>query len=276
MHRKRAVQCAIGVIALVLLCLLVREVYLMRKGYQSVRIENSEEVAEKIRTGLGHRAYKLHITFRAHTDNEEVIKSLVDDLIEKALYESDDPTGGDYIRYQLGGYQMNYSVDRTFLAYKYKMELMPTYYSTRDQEAYVDTEVARILEELQAQDKTEEEKVRIVHDYVTELLSYDSVHKDNRNSHGKTTAYAALRYHQAVCQGYTVLSYRLLKELGVRCRIVTGDAEVNGIRERHAWLKVNVDGSEWYVDPTLDDVGGCYDWFMKTEDAFSKDHWPED
>lgn len=253
----------------------VSEIYKSRQDYSGVEIGNSQEVSEKIRTGLKHRAYKLHISFRAHTDDEERIKALVDDLLEKALYESDDPAGGDYIRYQMGGYKMNYDVEKTLLGYEYRMELMPTYYSSSEQENYVDERVAQILVSMAADTCTDEEKTRKVHDLVTGMLSYDSVHKNNMNSHGKTTAYAALRYGQAVCQGYAVLCYRLLKELGVSCRIVTGDAEVNGIREYHAWLKVDIDGEELYMDPTLDDVSGSYNWFLKPEAEFSSDHWPE-
>ena len=75
--------------------------------------------------------------------------------------------------------------------------------------------MAKVLTELDAGALSEEGKIRKVHDYLVDTLSYDSVHKDNQSSHGKTTAYAALKYHQVVCQGYAVLGYRLLKELGV-------------------------------------------------------------
>ena len=91
-------------------------------------------------------------------------------------------------------------------------------------------------------------------------------------SHGKTTAYAALKYHQAVCQGYAVLTYRLLKELGIDCRIVMGDAIVEGVRERHAWIMVETEEGKRYMDPTLDDVYNCDTWYMKTEEEFARDH----
>jgi len=275
---KTATTIAILILAIsgIFLGILAKEIFLSRQDFCSVQIGNSEAVAEKIRTGLKHRAYKLHISFRAHTNDEEGIKALVDDLLEKALYESDDPAGGDYIRYQLGGYQMNYDVEKTLLGYNYKMELMPTYYSSAEEEKYVDKEVEKILEELSARNLPEEERIRAVHDYVVQLLSYDSVHKANKQNHGKTTAYYALRYHQAVCQGYAVLCYRLLKELGVDCRIVTGllvsDGITEGNAERHAWLMVTVNGKELYMDPTLDDVKGSYDWYLKSAEDFDKDH----
>ena len=265
---------ALLVFMAVFLVFLAREYSESNKNYSGIQIENRQAVAEKIRTGFKHRAWKLHITFRAHTKDEELIKSLVDDLIEQALYESEDPAGGDYIRCQLGGYTMNYDVEELLYGYEYKMELMPTYYSTAEEEAFVDEEVAKILTELDAEGLSEEGKIRKVHDYLVENLSYDSVHKDNLQSHGKTTAYAALRYHQVVCQGYAVLGYRLLKELGVECRIVLGDAQVEGITERHAWLGVKTEDGMRYLDPTLDDVNSCYDWYLKTAEEFAADHRP--
>lgn len=296
-----------------LLILLAAEYSEYRRGYQGIRIGNSEAVAGKIRTGLKHRARKLHITFRSHTKDDRDIKRIMDELLEQALRESEDPCGGDYIRCQLGGYQMHYELKRSFLGYQCHMELMPTYYSTREQEDYVDVQVEGILTNLAQKAEagsdqsvqsrgagsgtekrgdavggkaegaaeytasainrlSDEQKIRLVHDYVTDLLSYDSVHKDKENSHAKVTAYAALRYHQVVCQGYAVLTYRLLKEMGLRCRIETGDAVVDGVKERHAWLRVSVGGRELYMDPTLDDVNSCYDWFLKTADEFGKDH----
>ena len=279
-RRRSTTVTAIAVLIMavfsILLGTLAKEFILSRQDFSGVEIGNSKAVAEKIRTGLKHRAYKLHISFRAHISDEERIKALVDDLLEKALYESGDPAGGDYIRYQLGGYKMNYDVEKTLLGYNYRMELMPTYYSSAEQEKYVDEEVGRILGELSAENLPEAERVRAVHDYIVQLLSYDSVHKANKESHGKTTAYYALRYHQAVCQGYAVLCYRLLKELSVECRIVTGllmpDGAAEGAAERHAWLMVTVNGKDLYMDPTLDDVNGSYDWYLKSAEDFDKDH----
>ena len=293
---KRRAAAILIPILLTLLILFAVEYTKGRKGFSGIRIANSDAAAENIRTGLKHRAWKLHITFRCHTKEDRDIKRMMDDLLEQALYESEDPAGGDYIRCQLGGYRMHYDIKRVFLGYQCHMELMPAYYSTRDEEEYVDAEIGRILTQL-AQDAgrqqrqgsgsfdessgdeadalkalTAEKKIRLVHDYVTDLLSYDSVHKDKENSHAKVTAYAALRYHQVVCQGYAVLTYRLLKEMGVPCRIETGDAVIDGVKERHAWLRVSVDGRELYMDPTLDDVNSCYDWFLITADEFGKDH----
>ena len=272
--KKRALTIMLAVFVSMAFGFLAREEMEMHKDYSGIRIANSGETAEKLRTGLKHRAYKLRITFRAHTRDEDRIKALVDDLLEKALYESGDPAGGDYIRYQMGGYSMHYEMEKRFLSYQYRMELMPVFYSTAEEEAYVDEQVGKILEDLDAQTLPDEEKVRRVHDYIVSSLSYDKVHKENSQSHAKTTAYAALRFHQVVCQGYAVLCYRLLKELGVSCRIVTGDVCMNGITERHAWLSVRIGEDTLYLDPTLDDVYSCYDWYLKSEEDFAADHRP--
>ncbi len=242
-------------------------------------LKTHAEIVERIRSALKNRSYRVTISFDSDsTPDKDKLKALVDDLMEQALYESDDPSGGDYIRYQLGGYRMNYKVENGPFKNKIIIRLRPSYYTSRDEEEYVDQMISQIVNELKEElpsDAGDADRIRLVHDYVTGLLDYDMVHKGNRSNHKKTTAYAALKYHRVVCQGYTVLTYRLLKELSVPCRIVTGDAVRDGRSERHAWLIIKLDDSIYCMDPTFDDVDECYDWYLKTQEEFSVDHTPD-
>ena len=241
------------------------------REYDGFYIKNSAKLSDKIRDALKNRSYAFTVSFDACDMDADKVKDIVDTLLEGALYESEDPKGGDYIRYQLGGYEMEYTVKRNPFGYSYRAHIIPAYYTNREEEEFVDHEIAQILSGFKDA-QSDREKIRAAHDFVTELLSYDSVHKENAYSHKKTTAYAALKYHRAVCQGYAVLTYRLLKELGIDCRIVTGDAYVLGNRERHAWLVVQVGGEELGLDPTLDDVNESHDWYLKPLSEFEKDH----
>ena len=242
-------------------------------------LKNHAEVAERIRAALKNRSYRVTISFDAKTEADgDKLKALTDEMMEEALYESDDPAGGDYIRYQLGGYRMNYGTEKGFLKQRTVIRLRPFYYTSREEEEYVDQSIARIVRELKEElpeDAGDAERIRLVHDYVTGLLDYDTVHRGNSSNHKKTTAYAALRYHTVVCQGYAVLTYRLLKEMAVECRIITGDAVYDGKKERHAWLIVRLGDSVYCMDPTFDDVNDCYDWYLKTPAEFAADHTPD-
>ena len=112
-------------------------------------------------------------------------------------------------------------------------------------------------------------KIRKIYQYVYENVAYDRVHKEKKHKHLKTTAYAALKYRTAVCQGYAVLMYRLLREAGVRTRIITGTATlVSGKKERHAWNIVEYQGVFYNLDVTWDRVTGTEECFMKEEQDF--------
>ena len=101
----------------------------------------------------------------------------------------------------------------------------------------------------------------MVHDYLVNNIEYDS---------GITnfTAYSALFEGTTVCQGYSLLYYKLLTEAGVQCRFITGSA--NG--EDHGWNLVKI-GDAWYnVDVTWDDTANTNRYFNLSQPLFSCDH----
>lgn len=105
---------------------------------------------------------------------------------------------------------------------------------------------------------------KTLHDYIVNNVEYD-------NSLSKYTAYSALFEKSTVCQGYSLLYYKLLTEAGVSCRYITG----SGNGESHSWNLVKV-GDAWYnVDVTWDDPEGgslTYDYFLKGSSSFNREH----
>ncbi|MEH6978148.1 transglutaminase domain-containing protein, partial [Bacillus pseudomycoides] len=98
-------------------------------------------------------------------------------------------------------------------------------------------------------------------------VSYDTSYK-------AYTAYEALVNRSAVCQGYTLLTYQLLKEAGIQSHIVTG----MGDGQAHAWNLVNIDGKWYHLDTTFDDPVPdkegrvTYSYFNMSDEQLSKDH----
>ena len=242
--------------------------------YSGIEIGNPEEISGVIRECMLDRSYRVSITFHARTLNRDRIAEMMDALYQGALYESDDPRGGDYLRWQCGGYTLTHSVERKWFRYTYTCRVVPKYYTTAEQEDFVDEAVTEIIEGFHLpKDAPEYEKVRCVRDYICDTVEYDTVHRHLTGSrHVQSTAYAALAYHTALCQGYAVLAYRLLKELGVETRIVTGTADVSGDPERHAWNIVRIGDVFYNLDITMDDVTGSFRFFLKTDRSFSADH----
>lgn len=246
------------------------------KTYQSVSVVNVGDTARAMQRSLKNRKWRINLTYKAHTDGAEddaKIKVLADELFEAALFESDDAMGGDYLRYQIGGYEVRYQADERLTNYAHTIRVLPNYYTTADEENEVNE---RVLDAVSEITKNADETIAVtrgIHDYICDNVTYDTVHKSGNFGHIGATAYGALHYGTATCQGYAVLTYRLLKECGIENRIVTGDyTHEDGTVEHHAWNIVNV-GGQWYnIDVTLDDVTETDDYFLKTDETFSEDH----
>ncbi len=235
-----------------------------------ISFANSDEIIETIHDGLGKHARSFTITYNADADHFEDTKKLVDELMNCAMYNTDSPTEGDYIRYQYGGYKLSYQKQDGKKNCDYTLTITPIYYSTIREEREVDEKTKVILEDLDIDKKTSEyEKVKSVYDYICRNVNYDYVHENNSLYHKDSTAYAALVKNYASCQGYAVAVFRLLKELGIECSVVTGTGINNrGESEFHAWNEVVLDGEIYNMDATWDSGREDYQYFLVKDEEF--------
>lgn len=119
----------------------------------------------------------------------------------------------------------------------------------------------------------EYEKVRYIHNYITENCSYITGVDDSYNS----TAYGCLVEKEANCEGYSKAFNMLAAEAGLKSVVVIGKTDKD---ENHAWNQVMVNG-EWYnIDVTWDDGDDENDprmlYFLCADDTFGKTHFPAD
>jgi len=237
-----------------------------------IAFTNADYVIEQMRKSLQAHDEKILIDYAADGDHMGDIGELVRELMDCALSETDSPSQGDYIKYQLGGYELEYGYEEQNGIYRYQLVITPSYYTTLQQEAKVDELVEQILRDMNF-DKTasDAEKVRRINDYVCATVKYDMVHRNKDLYHLKSTAYAALVNKRAVCQGYSVLMYRLLREAGVNTRVVTGTLQDNDTDEYHAWNLVEIDGVWYNLDVTWDVMLETEDYYLKTDGSMT-DH----
>ena len=280
MIKKAFVPIIMAVLIIIALLIYVRILHIdngnqkEQSSYSGIFIENTDEITAVLRQTLEHRTNSVKITFEAYTLDDTALEEVVDNLVQDAFYESDDPKGGDYLRYQYGGYELRYSSTKSADKYVYNVRLTPVCYTTIEQEEKVDEIVTKLLNTADVtKDSSDYDKAKWVHDYICDTVTYDTVHKHQPcSNHIQSTAYGALYYHTALCQGYAVLAYRLLKELGADVRIITGNSNVSGETEKHAWNIVRIDGLYYNMDVTLDDQDGNTDFFLKTDDYFKDTH----
>ena len=103
--------------------------------------------------------------------------------------------------------------------------------------------------------KTDEEKVKWVHDAIASRYEYDFAYTNH-------TALSMMDTGKGVCSAYTALFIELATRLGLQCGVAVSDSM------NHTWNIVKV-GKTWYhVDVTWDDQVGSYDYYLKTEAEF--------
>ncbi|MBV7274693.1 Ig-like domain-containing protein [Clostridiaceae bacterium UIB06] len=173
----------------------------------------------------------------------------------------------DYLKYSYAGYGFKadgYENDVT-INFSFK------YLTTKSQEDFVDSKVNSILGQIIDSSMTNDQKEKIIHDYIVKNVQYDM-------SLTRYSAYDALYEGKTVCQGYALLTYKMLSNVGIETRIVTGSANNGQETESHAWNLVKINGNWYHLDCTWDDpvpdVAGRvrYDYYNLTDSKMELDH----
>lgn len=161
-------------------------------------------------------------------------------------------------------YKYSGSSNTKKMVIKYKM----TYYTTKAQENYAKKETKKIANTIKKKNKGQFNRVKAVNDYIVGKVTYGG------RTDAKYTTYGVLKNNIAVCQGYSITGYRLLKEMNIPVRYVTGRSN----NENHSWLKVSVD-KKWYnLDITWNDPkpnnnhNRSYNYFLLNDKELRKSH----
>ena len=236
----------------------------------SGRLDNTEAVIAEIREGFRGHAKSITVTFDYRGDIFDELNAAVEPWVEAAMAETGDPAEGDYLRCQYGGYVWDSAFTEEKGVWHYTLRIEPDYYDYLVQETEVTEAVEALLGDFGFGAETQEaQKLSVIYDYLCRNVRYDAVHQKNPYSHLKSTAYGALILRSATCQGYCAALYRLLRESGADCRIITGAAG----GENHAWVIVGLNGLYYNLDPTWDAGAEEYTYFLSGSAAFG-DHVP--
>lgn len=128
-------------------------------------------------------------------------------------------------------------------------------------------------------EKSDYEKIKLVHDYLRDSIEYDStISKSNIYN-----IYGALVSRECVCEGYAKSFQYLMNAIEIDNTIVIGNAtNSNGETENHAWNYIKLDNKWYAVDVTWDDpivVGSGilsedskYKYFLKGAITMNQNH----
>ena len=222
---------------------------------------SEEEAVEQLRGYLVNRTEEFELYFTSKNTNYE---PLINEMMMQALSHTGNPKEGDYLAWHFAGWGggVDWYYESGVRHYTYIIQV--AYYTTADQEKELDTAVNQLLKSLNLSKKSDYEKVCAVYDYIRDNVTYDYENLNNPDSWVQYTAYGALMNKTAVCQGYANLLYRLLLELGIDNRIVTGET----LDGAHAWNIVKLGDVYYNADATWDAILGGHDYFLRNSIAF--------
>ncbi|SOB90771.1 uncharacterized protein DUF5050 [Ureibacillus xyleni] len=222
---------------------------------------NITDLTSILENELSKRSTAISIKYTGDTTN---ILEKVNEIIKNYGFK-DDYFRGILSKWQYGtyGYENNVTITVNL-----------TYLTTPQQEAFIQSEVERIVDSIIKPSMSVVEKVKAINDYVVlnTTYSFDS-------STTPHAAYAILNEGKGVCQAYALLTLRLLQEAGIEAKYVTGESRGEG----HAWNLVKIDGQWYHLDTTWNDPVFAdssvdhsdyvqYKYFLITDSAIREDH----
>lgn len=229
----------------------------------------TSEAADQLRESMKDRSTTVEIgLISEETITEDNFDSIANGLFEEMFSEAMAHTGvateGDYLRFQYGGLsgEMSGAVDSEGVSY-ITYTLTIAYYTTAAQETAMDSAVDELLADLNLSGASDYEKIKAVYDYICANVTYDYTNLEDDSYLLKYTGYAALLNGTAVCQGYAVLFYRLMLELGIDARVI---ASIEA--ENHAWNIVGLDDLYYNMDATWDAGMSSYSYFLRSPSGF--------
>jgi len=208
------------------------------------------------------------VTFYYYT-TQEPSTDIFYDIWDLSLEETGVPTQGDYLRWVWEYYYFQFYYDYVDGGYELSVTFDIYYYTDAYQEAALTEEIYYLLDYLNfTEDATDYEKIATVYTFLCTYVTYDYDTLYDDSYMLKYTAYAALMHGTAVCQGYAVLFYRLMRELDIPVRVITGQS--GGVN--HAWNIVAINGKYYNMDSTWDSNYGSnfdyYQYFMRSPNNF--------
>ncbi|MCM3207567.1 transglutaminase domain-containing protein [Paenibacillus illinoisensis] len=217
-------------------------------------ISTTKDLRQTLLTAMSQRTEELVFTYKGDVKG---LKKQLQSSIDEAM------TSDPYIQYTVKSYAFNYKGSNVSA----EVHVNLSYRETKEQTDYVNRKVTHVLKEIITPGMTNHEKVKAIHDWIVLHLAYDT-------SLQKYTAYDGLVTGSTVCQGYSLLAYRMLEQVGIENRIVEGTAG----DQLHAWNIVKLDGKWYHMDTTWDDPTPdrkgkvSHNYYLLSDDEMARDH----
>lgn len=224
----------------------------------SAVVRSVDDIQQILLSAMNGRKDVVEFVYKGKTKS---LKTQLKQALDQAMQS--DP----YINYTIESYGYSYQGSTNSADVTVKL----SYRETAQETAFVTKKVKSVLKEIIVPGMNDHEKVKVIHDWVVLNLKYDTTLR-------KYTAFDGLSTGSTVCQGYSLLTYKMLKEAGIKNMIVEGTVKSGGKRQLHAWNLVLVSGKWYHFDTTWDDpvpdqknkvsIG----YYLRNDEQMRKDH----
>ena len=216
-----------------------------------------QALAKQMQKPMQERKRKMVLNYSGSWDN---VYEIFDQALLTVLLSD------EYLAYDYRGYSYTMLENNG----KKTIEVEMMYYQTTNQVQYVQQKVKEIVRQQTNSSMTAHEKVKVLHDYVVDNVSYDY-----SMNQGVNAAYYAIKNGQTLCNGYAMMTYLLLKEAGIEARLISGSAGSGEAFEYHAWNLVKLDGQWFHLDTTWNDYDDGiirYNYYLMSDATMRLDH----
>ena len=268
MNKKRVfIVCTLSVLCVLLFSTKVKAIkYTDERKY----IENTNVLAYEIQNNTVNRNKNFHILAKITFDkpvNVNELNKYADDLVKKAMSEelAKTSSAGDYLKFSWDEYKKSISGYYLYEYSKYNYYLTITYnftyYTNYGQEKKLDRDVKEFVENNIDFNDSNLEKVLKIYNYISNNVKYNKNIGDIKYS-----AYSAYENKSAICQGYSTLLYKMLKEADIEnVRIIRSST--------HSWNIVKIGDMYYHLDATWEATTkkkGDYNYFLKGSNEIKK------
>lgn len=263
-----------------IICIIIINVCLLPSFVKAEEsINTKDEFIQIVYENMARREETIIVNYSGE-DYKEIHEQFLDKILPEEIYTIDRKNTSDDADYMIYNLEKIEIHTRTELIGNAKFTFKLKWKENQKQLKEVNNKVKQILKELNLDKDSNYIKVKKIHDYIIDNVSYD-------NSLKCFTTYDAIVKKEATCQGYMLLAYKLLTEAGVETKCIDGTGISQGTTENHGWNIVKL-GDKWYnLDATWDDpviyrTDGSiteegkkkfqYDFFLKGSKSFDERH----
>ncbi len=221
-----------------------------------------DDYVDQVRREAAARVEEIEFT-TTYVPNVSMAASYVYSLA--VLKQTGNPKEGDYLRWQTEAPDVTADVYRWYYQIYH---LTFGYYTDAAQEAAVDEAVNSLIDRLGIRYYSDYLKAVTVYRWMYDNISY----AQSINSQSMKTAYSALINCNADSQGFALLFYRLMMELGIDCRIIKGSTSSNS---SWFWNIVKLGDEYYYCDIGQEASEGSTEKYMLCSAGLFGNHTPD-